>query len=503
MSDKWLVKFAAKQPTAEIQLRQQIEALPLEDLHGLVGPNSTENIDSFQEKAASAIGQGRLMAHEFGPQLVEKTAQETAESRALIEAIGALSDEDAIKVAHVLENGSDVEKVAVVGNLMSMAGKGLKAVGGFAAKRPAAAAAIGGAGVGALMGGEGNRIGGALGGAALAGGAAKMSPAFSQKIRNVGFGAGLHGQNLINKGMAKVAEEVQALYKRAMLSNCSDSANSPSWLGQFEGSPLLEQAIALAEQELQLDIQRIQTDQARREAFKDDDIWIQRDIVQSRKRLLELQLISQRNGLGQQQAQEEEPAPQPQAQPQQPQPQGQPPQGVGGPGGVQMPLQKQAGIGDILKGIGSGAARTVAKPIAHAADALDPMARGKLPGYISGEAGKAIGSAGALVGVGALGHHIGSKDKKAGVAGSLAGSASGLVRPLHSVGAAAGRGAAGGMIGGAIGGALKTPGEGETRLGNAAQTAGKGLLIGGGIGAGYGALRNMRKVASIPFVPRR
>lgn len=431
MSDKWLVKFASQQPTAEAQLRQQIDALPVEDLRDLVGPSSTETIDSFQEKSAAAINQGRQMAHEVGPQLVEKAAQDTEQVRALANALSFMSDESVIKMAHVLEHGSDVEKVAVVGNLLNMAGKGLKAVGGFAAKRPGTAAAIGGAGLGALMGGEGNRLGGALGGAAIGAGAAKLSPKLTQGIQRGAFGMGLHGQNLINKGMAKMAEEVQSLYKTAMLADCSDSANSPSWLGQFEGSPLLEQAIALAEHELQLDIQRIQTDQARREAFKDDDIWIQRDIVQSRKRLLELQLISQRNGLGQPQEAQPEQAPQQQSQPQ---PQQQQPQGVGGPGGVQMPMGQQ---------------------------------------------------------------------KQAGVLGSLAGAGSAATKPLHSVGVAAGRGAAGGMIGGAIGGALKTPEEGETRLGNAAQTAGKGMLIGGGLGAGYGALRNMRKVASLPFAARR
>lgn len=76
-------------------------------------------------------------------------------------------------------------------------------------------------------------------------------------------------------------------------------------------------------------------------------------------------------------------------------------------------LQKQANAFDVLRGIGSGAVRTVAKPIAHAADALDPMSRGKLPGYVSGEVGKTIGSAGALVGAGAVGHHLGKREKKA------------------------------------------------------------------------------------------
>lgn len=414
MSDKWLVKFASQQPTAEAQLRQQIDALPVEDLRDLVGPSSTETIDSFQEKSAAAINQGRQMAHEVGPQLVEKAAQDTEQVRALANALSFMSDESVIKMAHVLEHGSDVEKVAVVGNLLNMVGKGLKTVGGFAAKRPGTAAAIGGAGLGALMGGEGNRLGGALGGAAIGAGAAKLSPKLTQGIQRGAFGMGLHGQNLINKGMAKMAEEVQSLYKVAfvggMAAKCSPFGEDTSWLTQFEGSPLLEQAIGLAEAELQIEIQEIQKAQERQRASMDDDSWTQRDIIRARKKLLELQLVSQRNGLGQQGQQEQAPAPQ-QSQEQQPQPQQgqQQPQGVGGPGGVQMPMgqQKQANAFDVIRGIGSGAARTVAKPVAHAADALDPMSRGALPGFTHRSAGQAVGSAAALGGIGALGYAAG------------------------------------------------------------------------------------------------
>jgi len=349
--DNWLVKFASKQPTQMTQFRQQVETLPLNELRDLVGPSPTGNVDSFQEKAASAIQTGRQMAHQVGPQLVEKTAQEAAEARAISNTISALSDEDAIKVAHVLEHGSEVEKIAVVGKLMQMAGKGLKAVGGFAAKRPGMAAAIGGAGIGAMMGGEGNRLGGALGGAALGGMGAKMIPGAGQKIKNLGFGMGLHGQGMINKGMAKMAEEVTGLYKVAfgLAAKCGGFGEDTSWLTQFEGSPLLEQAIGLAEQELQIEIQGIQKAQQRQQESRDDDSWTQRDIIGARKKLLELQLVSQRNGLGQQQESEAAPPQDPQTQPPQPTPnqgaQGQqPPQGVGGPGGVQMPIgqQKQA-----------------------------------------------------------------------------------------------------------------------------------------------------------------
>src|SRR5690348_1601156 len=98
------------------------------------------------DKAASAIEQGRQLAHENGEELFEKSAMEAQVDQALVEAVSNLSDEAAIKLAEMLENGTDVEKIA---GLMGMAGGALKSLGGMAVKHPHMAAAAGGAALGA------------------------------------------------------------------------------------------------------------------------------------------------------------------------------------------------------------------------------------------------------------------------------------------------------------------------------------------------------------------
>lgn len=444
--DNWLIKFASKQPTQMDQFRQQVESLSARDLSELVGPSPTENVDSFQEKAASAVRQGRKMAHEVGPQLIEKNARVAEEMRALSQTIGALSDDDAVKVAHIIEHGSEVEKVAVIGQLMGMAGKGLKAVGGFAAKRPGAAAAIGGAALGAMAGGEGHRLSGALMGGAAGAGAAKFIPGAKGAIQKGAFGMGLHGQNMMNKsmaGMAKAAEEVQALYKHAFACD-SFGGGDPNWLVQFEGSPLLEQAIGLAEQELQMGIQEIQKAQQRQQESMSDDSWTKRDILKAHKKLLELRLVSQRNGLGQEAPDPQQPQ-DPQAEPSQPTPAPQQAQqqqqGVGGPGGVQMPMgqtkQAFAGIGyQIGRGLG----------------------------------------------------HSQAKNKEAGAVMNFA-----MKHPAMAMGAM-------GAAGGALQGAGDSLAPGQSRSGQMARRA----AVGGATGAIGGAvLKHVMKTASLPFVPRR
>lgn len=329
MSDNWLVKLAHRQPTAEIQFRQQIDAMSFDELKDFVGPSPTTTIDSFMDKAASAIQQGRQLAHNGGAELFEKSAQDARIDQSLIDVVSDLSDEAAIKLAEMLENGTDVEKIA---GLMGMAGGALKSLGGMAVKHPHMAAAAGGAAIGAAAGGPGNRMGGAMAGGALGAIGSKAIPGMASKIQQGGFAAGLKGQSLMGKA---AHDEITALYKTAMLSKCGPGSDDISWLTQFEGSPLLPQAIELAQHEVQIEIESIQKRQQRHAILNNesfDEEWTKHDIIRAQKHLLELQLVAQRNGLGEQ-AQAA----------QQPQGASVPPQqgGVGGPGGVQMPMGQE------------------------------------------------------------------------------------------------------------------------------------------------------------------
>ncbi len=300
MSD-WLVKMAAKQSTKEAQFRQQIEALPLEQLADLMAPNSTANLDAIGEKIASARDEGRRLAHQKGPEILEKMAQKAADEKALQEYVASLPDDQAIKIAHILQNGSHVEKVAAMGEMMGAIGKGMgalrggaaKAMGsslgtkalGFAAKNPHAAAAIGGAAAGGLATGD---LRGAAAGAGAGYGLSKM-PGVANKMNTGATKSYLWAQ----KNMAKVASHIEALYKTAMVCETSPFPGGGNWLSQFEGTPLLQQAIELAQHDLQLEISEIQ----RRQENSSHDTWTQRDILSARKRLLEIQLVASRNGM--------------------------------------------------------------------------------------------------------------------------------------------------------------------------------------------------------------
>jgi hypothetical protein len=298
----WLVKMAAKQSTQVDQFRQQVESLPFEDLADILSPNLTGNLDSLSEKVASARAEGQRLAHEQGPQLVEKAAADAAADQALVDYVSSLPDDEAIKVAHVLQHGSDVEKVAVVGAMMGALGKGMgamrggaaKAIGGgmgakalgFAAKNPAAAMAIGGGAAGGLATGD---VRGAAAGAGAGYGLSKM-PGVANKMHTGATKSYLWAQ----KNMPKVASEIEALYKVAFTGDCGPMPGGGSWLNQFEGTPLLQQAIELMQHDLQLEIQNIQ----KRQEDAAQDTWTQRDVLSARKRLLELQLVASRNGIG-------------------------------------------------------------------------------------------------------------------------------------------------------------------------------------------------------------
>lgn len=407
MSDNWLVKLAAKQPTAEIQFRQQIDAMSFDDLRDFVGPSPTSTIDAFMGKAASAINVGRQLAHDEGSTaLFEKSAQDASIDNALVDAVSSLSDDEAIKLAEMLENGTDVEKIA---GLMGMAGSALKSLGGMAVKHPHMASAAGGAALGAAMGGPGNRMGGALAGGVAGGAASKLIPGMAGKIQQGGFAAGLKGQSMMGK-MAQ--DEVHSLYKTAMCSILKAGYGNDSdttWLTQFEGSPLLPQAIELAQHEVQTEIESIQKRQQRHAMLQQEsaeDDWTKQDIIRAQKHLLELQLVAQRNGLGQQPEQPAAPeqgSPQqaPQSAPPQAQ-QSQAPQGVGGPGGAQQPMgnEKQASAAGAIAGSLGGALGGAVKPGIFGGLAGAGLGALTAPKGESGERAKDWGKKGLMIGGG-------------------------------------------------------------------------------------------------------
>lgn len=511
----WLVKFASKQPAPEVQLRQQIESLPVEDLERLSGVSSTEHIDSFKEKAASAIMAGRRLAHERGTELVEKKAQEEIIDQALVDAVSTLSDDDAIKMAEMLANGTDVEKIA---GLMGMAGQALKGIGQFAGKNPHMAAGLGGAALGAIAGGPNHRLGGALMGGAAGYGAAKMIPGATGAIQKGAFGASMKGQQMMMPKMA----EVEEIYKVAFLSSScpSPGGQEGSWLTQFEGSPLIEQAIALAQEEVQNEVASIQKRQERQAMFKnDDEEWTKNDIIRARKHLLELQLVAQRNGLGQQGAaqppadpQPENPQPKPQQQTQSTQQP--PPQGVGGAGGVQMPLggqEKQAsamGVAGALGGAIGGAARKgmIGAGVGAGLGALtapegERANRAAAWGKKGLVAGGAIGAVGGAMGGHALGETaaaaqgLGKVASASDVLATIGKHVRGAGHELANAPASVKGVIAGGATGAAVGG------EGHRTSGALA-----GAAIGGGVGHAHGHAGGPHafgKFASLPFVARR
>jgi DNA-binding protein H-NS len=95
----------------------------------------------------------------------------------------------------------------------------------------------------------------------------------------------------------KVAKE-----KLAMLASmCGSSGGGDTWLSQFEGTPLMEKAIALEEQELQMEmaeIQKRQQDAAESEARMQESQarWAQVDQLNLQRRVLALELAKYNMG---------------------------------------------------------------------------------------------------------------------------------------------------------------------------------------------------------------
>ncbi len=94
---------------------------------------------------------------------------------------------------------------------------------------------------------------------------------------------------------------------------CGDIYSSSSrngWVNQFEGTPLLPQAVALERQELQMeadDLSKRSAEDAERQARSQEDQarWASRDQIRLQKKELDLQLAEHRSGVANQGAGEE------------------------------------------------------------------------------------------------------------------------------------------------------------------------------------------------------
>lgn len=107
-------------------------------------------------------------------------------------------------------------------------------------------------------------------------------------------------------------EDLQKIASGEML--CSNEGGSVrGFIGQFEGSPLLPQAMQLEQEELQAEMLRVERgleDEARqREMEAGGSSWRRMDEIRIRKRLLELELAKERLGSGAPAPAAEAPAP--------------------------------------------------------------------------------------------------------------------------------------------------------------------------------------------------
>jgi hypothetical protein len=313
--DNWLVKLCSKQPTNEKQVERQLDQLPYEDLVELsAGREQPEYaLDSLEVKVAQAEQLGREMARNNGQEIMNQVEQE-----ALIEAaVASLPDEEAIKVAAALSSGELTKeaflKEAFLGAALgAVRGGAARALGSNAAKKtvkfmarnPGASMAIGGAAAGGLATGD---LRGAALGAAGGYGLHRLAPGISQAAtRGAGKAYGWGRRNMgaaAAPGFAKTAS-IKGLSKTAAskfvkqaFGMCPEGTYN-SWLQQFEGTPLLEQALSLEQQDLDAGMQEVQQRSESRARNRDmDDAWETRDALRLQKRLLELQLVAQRNGL--------------------------------------------------------------------------------------------------------------------------------------------------------------------------------------------------------------
>ena len=324
--DNWLAKLASEQPTNEENLKQVLGDLSLPDLQELAEQPITPHLDNLEEKVAEADQMGRDLAKSHGPGLAAQAEQRAVQNHAVMKSVADLSDDEAIKMAYVLEHGSDMEKEAFVASLAGKAlkmGKGLlskaspaigKAKGmgakalssgpgqkalAWGAKNPTAAGAVAGGAVGGV---HSKATGGSfLGGAALGAGMGAGGAAMAGK-GNVGRFLGKTHSRFNKMASSPLTSAVQAMVSHDLSKLAYMDDNKNEWLEQFEGTPLLEQAVGMVKDELQTEIDSIESrkveDEHRREQDQGPSSYHEKDMLRAKKKMLELQLVAQRNGMG-------------------------------------------------------------------------------------------------------------------------------------------------------------------------------------------------------------
>jgi hypothetical protein len=357
--DNWLIKLCSEQPTNEAELEQALLELPSEELMAL-DPNPTQHLDEMPDKIAFADQMGRELAHQ-DPGLLQQEEEnaELAQVVASLSDEDAVKVAAALDSGELTKEAFLGAVGRLAGKAMT-SGVGKK-ITKTIANNPLAATTAAGAAGGALMGGEGNRLQGALGGAALGlgggalagrqairkgmgqlyGRAAKAARpgvsatrarragmvgplrptgkfAAAEKLAKVSLPMAITGPRLSKMVGGKVQDATHLIgkkappipgtksakggllpgvHKRASIEGGKekkaymDHGHRDEWLAQFEGTPLLEQALEMAQQELQLEMQQIEERQERPDSFAEQDK------IRAQKKLLELQLVAQRNGL--------------------------------------------------------------------------------------------------------------------------------------------------------------------------------------------------------------
>lgn len=155
-------------------------------------------------------------------------------------------------------------------------------------------------------------------------------------------------QGLPMEELARIANGESELNKVACMAG---STNEGDWLDKFKGSPLLEQAIELEQQLLEIEMADLEQREMEDEQRKGrEDFWTQKDKIRVQKKLLDIELAKQETeGM---MAEQEAPAPMPAPQPAPPAPAPQPPPSgpVVDPEAVKAAAVGPKGAGQFLSG---------------------------------------------------------------------------------------------------------------------------------------------------------
>lgn len=103
-------------------------------------------------------------------------------------------------------------------------------------------------------------------------------------------------RQLPEQDLSKLAH-VDSVKKAFGMPECKDSGYQ-NWISQFQGSPLMDQAIALEQQEIQADMLDLQRrEESRSRMQEENNVWDLKDKIRLQRRLLELQLAKEQAGM--------------------------------------------------------------------------------------------------------------------------------------------------------------------------------------------------------------